>query len=209
MNNNKKWYERFGNDLFDEYISSGEATAVHIVRDIVNNIDTRNKWIDVISMDTDDYVDDDYYYYDDDHYNFNWIIVELFPRITHPNYKKFVEILPSDDHNTKHSKEITNKSIREENRYITWNAAHNDILAHREKNHHGQKFIVLCRLNKNKNKAVNSEYEYIITAINRIDQKQIDYIIENQDELSEKICRNGKPTLDLLNVPLKRAISKS
>lgn len=49
---NKAWYERFHDELFNEYNSSGEAVAVHIVRDIVDNIDTRGKWIDVVSMDT-------------------------------------------------------------------------------------------------------------------------------------------------------------
>lgn len=101
---NKAWYERFHDELFNEYNSSGEAVAVHIVRDIVDNIDTRGKWIDVVSMDT-------YGAYNCDHIKFNWIIIELFPRITHPKYKPYVEIYPTDDKEIKQKKKEQNRMI--------------------------------------------------------------------------------------------------
>lgn len=201
MKNNIEWHKRFNDELFDTYNTSGEATAVHIVRDIVKNINTKNKWIDVVSMDTDcsSYFD----------FDFNWIIVELFPRKTRPQYKEYLEILPSDDYFSKRKKEISNRIIREENRYITWQTSHNDIAEHRSNNYHGEKFIVLCQLNKKRTRASKGEDDYIISAINKISQKQIDYIIEHQNDLSEKIHLNGKATLDILNVPLKKIAVKS
>lgn len=201
MKNSAEWYKRFNDDLYDMYNTSGEATAVHIVRDIVKNINTKSKWIDVVSMDTDcsSY----------SNFDFNWIIVELFPRMTRPQYKEYLEILPSDDYFSKREKEITNREIREENRYITWQTSHNDIAAQRSKNYQGEKFIVLCQLNKKRTGASKAEDDYIITAINKISQKQIDYIIDHQNDLSEKIFLNGKATLDILNVPLKNRAKSS
>lgn len=237
---NKAWYERFHDELFNEYNSSGEAVAVHIVRDIVDNIDTRGKWIDVVSMDT-------YGAYNRDHIKFNWIIIELFPRITHPKYKPYVEIYPTDDKEIKRKKKEQNRMIREDNRYITWHASREDIEVHRNKNHHGEKFIVLCHLyNKNRGKTrkyvqtivrkatdpmaiwcggepvpdgyipeqvtktepLAPSYEYRITAISKITQEQINYITQNEMELVDKICRNGKPTLDILLAASKRHQAK-
>ena len=108
MKNNTEWYKYINDELLDmynRYNTSGESIAVHIVRDIVKNIKTQNKWIDIVSMNTKCL---DYYDFD-----FNWIIVELFPRITRPQYKKYVEILPSDDYFTKRNKEATNQIIIE------------------------------------------------------------------------------------------------
>ena len=48
MKNNIEWPKRLNDELLDTYNTSGEATAVHIVRDIVKNINTKNKWIDVV-----------------------------------------------------------------------------------------------------------------------------------------------------------------
>ena len=91
-----KWYERFNDELFNNYNSSGEATAVHIVRDRAFDINTTGKWIDII----------DTHMYKHPRYNklgFSWIIAELFPRITKPEYT-------DDDYM---------------NRYLCWQAAHN------------------------------------------------------------------------------------
>ena len=108
------------------YIESGESAAVFIVRDIVNSIDTKGKWVDVISLNT---------YYKrgaGDRMAFNWIIVELFPRKMQPKYDK-------------------NDSAH--NRYLTWVTAHEDIAKQRQAGFHGEKYLVLCNLyNKNKNK---------------------------------------------------------
>lgn len=181
------------------YIESGESAAVFIVRDIVNSIDTKGKWVDVISLNT---------YYKrgaGDRMAFNWIIVELFPRKMQPKYDK-------------------NDSAH--NRYLTWVTAHEDIAKQRQAGFHGEKYLVLCNLyNKNKNKftthtiiarkywepmeayrpmevkdPVEPEWEYRIQAVKKVNAKQVSYIQNHEWELEEKIRENGKPTLAILGL---------
>lgn len=181
------------------YIESGESAAVFIVRDIVNSIDTKGKWVDVISLNT---------YYKrgaGDRMAFNWIIVELFPRKMQPKYDK-------------------NDSAH--NRYLTWVTAHEDISKQRQAGFHGEKYLVLCNLyNKNKNKftthtiiarkywepmeayrpmevkdPVDPEWEYRIQAVKKVNAKQVSYIQNHEWELEEKIRENGKPTLAILGL---------
>ena len=181
------------------YIESGESAAVFIVRDIVNSIDTKGKWVDVISLNT---------YYKrgaGDRMAFNWIIVELFPRKMQPKYDK-------------------NDSAH--NRYLTWVTAHEDIAKQRQAGFHGEKYLVLCNLyNKNKNKftthtiivrkywepmeayrpmevkdPVELEWEYRIQAVKKVNAKQVSYIQNHEWELKEKIRENGKPTLAILGL---------
>lgn len=181
------------------YIESGESAAVFIVRDIVNSIDTKGKWVDVISLNT---------YYKrgaGDRMAFNWIIVELFPRKMQPKYDK-------------------NDSAH--NRYLTWVTAHEDIAKQRQAGFHGEKYLVLCNLyNKNKNKftthtiiarkywepmeayrpievknPVDPEWEYRIQAVKKVNAKQVSYIQNHEWELEEKIRENGKPTLAILGL---------
>lgn len=181
------------------YIESGESAAVFIVRDIVNSIDTKGKWVDVISLNT---------YYKrgaGDRMAFNWIIVELFPRKMQPKYDK-------------------NDSAH--NRYLTWVTAHEDIAKQRQAGFHGEKYLVLCNLyNKNKNKftthtiiarkywepmeayrpmevkdPVDPEWEYRIQAVKKVNAKQVSYIQNHEWELEEKIHENGKPTLAILGL---------
>lgn len=181
------------------YIEGGESAAVFIVRDIVNSIDTKGKWVDVISLNT---------YYKrgaGDRMAFNWIIVELFPRKMQPKYDK-------------------NDSAH--NRYLTWVTAHEDIAKQRQAGFHGEKYLVLCNLyNKNKNKftthtiiarkywepmeayrpmevkdPVDPEWEYHIQAVKKVNAKQVSYIQNHEWELEEKIRENGKPTLAILGL---------
>lgn len=181
------------------YIESGESAAVFIVRDIVNSVDTKGKWVDVISLNT---------YYKrgaSDRMAFNWIIVELFPRKMQPKYDK-------------------NDSAH--NRYLTWVTAHEDIAKQRQAGFHGEKYLVLCNLyNKNKNKftthtiigkkywepmgayrpmevkdPVEPEWEYRIQAVKKVNAKQVSYIQNHEWELKEKIRKNGKPTLAILGL---------
>ena len=181
------------------YIESGESAAVFIVRDIVNSIDTKGKWVDVISLNT---------YYKrgvGDRMAFNWIIVELFPRKMQPKY---------------------DKKDSAHNRYLTWVTAHEDIAKQRQAGFHGEKYLVLCNLyNKNKNKftthtiiarkywepmeayrpmevkdPVDPEWEYRIQAVKKVNAKQVSYIQNHEWELEEKIRENGKPTLAILGL---------
>ena len=77
----EKWYEKFNDEKFIDYYKSGEATAVYIVRDLAEDVKTRGKWIDVLPTTNSCYSSCG-------RLEFNWIIVELFPRITNPKYKK-------------------------------------------------------------------------------------------------------------------------
>lgn len=84
----------------------------------------------------------------------------------------------------------------------------------------GEKYLVLCNLcNKNKNKftthtifarkywepmeiknPVNSDWEYRIQAVKKVNSKQINHIETHERELEDKIRANGKPTLEILGI---------
>jgi hypothetical protein len=111
------------------YIESGESAAVFIVRDIVNSINTKGKWIDIVSMDG--------YKNDNDQWEFESFEIELFPRKTTPNY--------------------ANALNEYDKRYLTWLTAHNDIKALREENYKGTRFKIcpnLVNLNRGKYRIV-------------------------------------------------------
>ena len=176
----EKWYERFHDAGFTQYNESGEAICVHIIRDRAFDIDTTDKWIDVISSNMYTTMLKASERHSILRFEFNWIIVELFPRITHPKYTK-------------------NDTAR--NKYICWKAAHDDIKTHRENGHHGEKYIVLCRTVKTQTTdPKRSGYEYQVTAFSRIKQKRINYIVANATELANKIRRNPQSALEKLTV---------
>lgn len=181
------------------YVKNGESAAVFIVRDIVNSINTKGKWVDVISLST---------YFKkgaEDRHAFNWIIVELFPRKMTPEY---------DNRDS------------ERNRYLTWITAKEDIANQREAGFCGEKYLVLCNLfNKNKNKFVTRtiiakkywepqsayremeikdpvapDWEYRIQAVKKVNSKQVSYITSHESELEDKIRENRKPTLEILGI---------
>lgn len=126
----EKWYERFDDEEFINYIESGEAACVHIVRDKAQNVNTDDKWIDVISYTR----------------GFSQIDVELFQRITHPQY--------------------TNDT--EKNRFICWNAAHDDIAEHRSKGHHGSKYTLQCKRVKVKDENGRTHWDYKVVGVKKI-----------------------------------------
>jgi len=170
----EKWYERFHDEGFNHYNETGEAAAVHIVRDLALDVDTTGKWIDVIAMNT--------FKHSSGRMGFNWIIVELFPRITNPQYTDDVEY----------------------NKYICWHAAHDDIALHRKKNHHGEKFIILCKLYMEKEIYLFGEevptYDYKVIASHKIQQKKINYIEQNADSIIAQIRKKRKPTLSMFHI---------
>ena len=185
------------NKNYLDYIDSGESAAVYIVRNIVKSLDTKNMWVDVVSLST-------YCKRGSGNIAFNWIIVELFPRKIKPKYDTDPDY----------------------NRYLTWLTAHEDIEKQRDSGFHGEKFLVLCDLyDKNKNKftthtviakkywepmeayrpmeiknPVDPEWEYRVRAVKKVNAKQIRYIVENEFELEEKIRKNGRPTLRILGI---------
>lgn len=164
----EKWYEKFNDERFIEYYKSGEATAVYIVRDLAEDVKTRGKWIDVLPTTNN-------YYSSFGRFEFNWIIVELFPRITNPEY--------------------TND--KEYNKYLCWHAAHGDIEEHREKKHNGEKYIVLCELYFDEE---CKKFKYEVLASHSINQKKINYIKSNADNIIEQIIKTSKPTLSMFRI---------
>ena len=171
----EKWYERFHDAGFTAYNESGEAAAVYITRDLAEEVNTSGKWIDVISMNT--------FTHNSGRIGFNWIIVELFPRITNPDY--------TDDHDY--------------NRYICWHAAHDDIAVHRSRNHHGEKYLVLAKLYVKETRTdtwgrTEQVYDYKVLASRPIKQKQIGFIQNNADSIVSQIRQKRKPILSMFHM---------
>lgn len=111
---NQSWRK---NPEYLEYCTSGEATAVYIVRDLCKRqINTHHKWIDCIALDC--------WQDRNDNWKFKFIVVELFPRINNPEYTDDVDY----------------------NRYLTWKTAHEDIAQYRAAGTHGPLFRVRCWL---------------------------------------------------------------
>lgn len=170
----KKWYEKFEDQDFIDYYESGEAAAVHVVRDCAMEVNTTGKWIDVVSVNI-------FESQFEGRLGFNWIIVELFPRIHQPKY--------TED--------------RDYNRYLTWHAAHGDIAEHRSENHHGEKFLVLCKLKRMK-RTVNQEEEkyidYHVIDSCKVNQRQIHSIESNAAKIVADIRAKRKPSLMLFSI---------
>lgn len=168
----EKWYVRFNDQGFIDYYKSGEAAAVHVVRDCAASVNTTEKWIDVISVNI-------FETQFKGRIGFNWIIVELFPRIHKPDYTYDID----------------------ENRYLTWRTAHDDIDEHRLKKHHGEKFLVICKLKKMKRTTVNGTQEeyidYHVIDSCKVNKKQISNIESNIGSIVSAIRAKGKPSLSL------------
>lgn len=115
------------------YVEHGDSAVVFITRDIVNAINTNDKWVDVVDsdgrkvfIDYDEEKGDDKYGWD-----FEWFIVELFPRRTEPDYS----LCLSD----------------EDKKYETWATANDDIVYWKIRGYKGERFKVrpqLVRINK-------------------------------------------------------------
>lgn len=111
-------------EYFD-YAKSEEATIVYITKNLVDSLNTKNKWIDVVSFDR--------YSSKGGKFAFNYMIVELFERKIQPNYPKSASI------NIKKA--------------ITWRTAHDDILKQRSNGIRGTMYLITCKLiNKNRGK---------------------------------------------------------
>lgn len=105
------------------YVKNGESAAVFITRDLATEVPTDGMWVDVVSADKKGRKDD--------RWDFNYFIVELFPRKTKPVYP-----------------EKASDSVK---KYITWQTAHKDIELQRKHGYHGPKYKICPRLlNRNK-----------------------------------------------------------
>lgn len=118
------------------YVKNGESAAVFITRDLATEVPTGGMWVDVVSAEK--------RCRKDDRWDFNYFIVELFPRKTKPVYPENA----SDG----------------EKKYITWQTAHKDIEAQRKQGYHGAKYKIYPRLvNRNKGKFTTKKAAWNVT----------------------------------------------
>lgn len=105
------------------YVKSSESTAVLIVRNMVKEIDTKEKWIDVRHMEKRflSHSDED----------FSFIIVELFSRKQKPTYPKKMAV-------------ETDSEYKNRIAYITWQTATADIHNQRTQGIKGDIYILCC-----------------------------------------------------------------
>lgn len=111
-------------DEYIAYVENGESAAVFIARDLVKEINTQGKWIDVV------YLDGEKNY--DKRWDFDKIVVELFPRRTKPDYSAAIG--------------------KEDMHYITWLTATKDIQDLRQTGYKGPQWEIHPRLVRNKNR---------------------------------------------------------
>lgn len=116
------------------YVSHGDSAAVLITRDIVKQIDTGGKWIDVLSVNgSQNYAA---------RWDFKNFVVEIFPRITRPVY-------PVNASET-------------DKKYVTWKTARTDIERQRNKGYVGPKYRIVPKLiNRGTKKKPNWTYEIL------------------------------------------------
>lgn len=123
------------------YIESGESAAVFVARDIVRSINTTGKWIDIVDLkERRKY---------EGRWDFDYFIIELFPRKRSPQYPAGM-----DDEGKK---------------YITWQTAHIDISEQRAEGYKGTRFKICPKLvNRNKGKNKKPKWDYDILSITRL-----------------------------------------
>ncbi len=121
-------------DKYKDYLKSSEALAVYLVKSYVRQVDTRNKWIDIVNSST--------WEHRSGKTAFNYIIIEVFDRMKHPIYPKRTDQM--DDY-----------GYRQICKAITWEVSHDDIRDQRERGIRGQLFLTIVPIyNKNKGKKV-------------------------------------------------------
>ena len=209
---NEKW--KYDADYI-RYVESGESAAVFVVRDVVKAVDTRGKWVDIVSMSSN--------LQDKDGWDFNWIVAEIFPRKINPDYSECKTV--------------------DEKKYLTWQTAHEDISQQRAKGYSGPKFLVLCSLHdKNEGKSVTwkltgiikkysapdgkirevelppqkpesiteelpHEWEYRITFLHRLNKRQADRIELHRAEIEDKIQQEGKSSPEIFGFKDKKGVN--
>ena len=129
---NNKYKELLAN--YKDYLKSTEALAVYIAKAYVNDIDTENKWVDILSSDT--------WKHKSGETGFNYLIVEIFDKKDYPNY-------PIKD------EQMSEYEYRQICKALTWKVSHEDINNQRQIGVKGQIFLIIVQLfNKNRGKKV-------------------------------------------------------
>jgi hypothetical protein len=184
------------------YLKSEEATIVSITKNLVKNLDTKKKWIDVVAFDS--------WGSKGEKLAFNYIIVELFETKIYPKYPKGADL-----------------RLR---KAITWKTAHDDIDQQRSKGIRGSNLLITCYLyNRNKGKKetlllgnwneeyggfdftgkvpttttarkidMEPEWVYRITGNRQISDYEIQYIRKNYDQIYAHILQEKHVMIDWL-----------
>ncbi|WP_142828591.1 hypothetical protein [Planococcus soli] len=198
-------------DAYITYVKSNISTAVLIVRDMVKDIDTKGKWIDVRHMEKRflSHSDED----------FSFIIVELFSRKQKPTYPRQMT-------------EETNSDYKNRIAYITWQTATADIHDQRTQEIKGDLYIVLpCLKNEHENtyekhhivwdsshrhfKRVRESNQcvnilkppiwgYDILATKKINHQQLRYIEKNLYQIIGKTHKKSAVTLSIFSPQKKK-----
>ncbi|WP_416144559.1 hypothetical protein [Planococcus koreensis] len=194
-----------------EYVKSSESTAVLIVRDMVKDIDTKGKWIDVRHMEK--------RFLSHSEGDFSFIIVELFSRKQKPSYPK-------------QKAEETNSDYKNRIAYITWQTATADIHHQRTQGISGDVYIVLpCLKNEHEStyekhyivwdnshrhfKRVRESNQYVnilkpplwrydIVATKKINHQQLRYIEKNLHQIIGKTHKKSAVTLSIFSPQKKK-----
>lgn len=205
--NNRYQYDT----AYIKYLERSESTALLIIRDLVKNIDTKKKWIDVR------FIEKRFLsHYDRD---FSFIIVELFLRKQKPIYpNKMVE--------------ETDFDYKNRTAYITWQTATADINHQRSQGINGDVYIVLpCLKNEREDmydkhyiawdnahrhfKRVRKSNEYVnilvppkwsydIIAAKKINHQQLRYIEKNLYKIIGETHKKRAVTLSMFSPPKKK-----
>lgn len=193
------------------YMESSESIAVKIVRDMVKDIATKGKWIDVRHMEK--------RFLSHSEQDFSFIIVELFSRTLKPTYPKQMA-------------EETNSDYKNRIAYITWQTATADIDLQRTKGIKGDVYIVLpCLKNEHEStyekhyvvwdnshrhfKRVRESDHYVsivkpplwrydIVATKKINHHQLRYIEKNLYQIIGKTHKKRAITLSMFNPAEKK-----
>lgn len=193
------------------YVKNNESIAVTIIRDMVMDITTKGKWIDVNYMEK--------RFLSHSEQDFSFIIVELFPRTLKPTYPKQM------------AKE-TNSDYKNRIAYITWQTATADIGQQRTKGIKGDVYIVLpCLKNEHESsyekhyvvwndshkhfKRVRKSDHYVtivkpplwrydIVATKKINHHQLRYIEKNLYQIIGKTHKKRTITLSMFSPPEKK-----
>jgi|GEM_PF-2163995 len=121
-------------EKYKDYLNSTEALAVYLIKAYAKQIDTINKWVDIVSSDTWDHKSEKT--------AFNYLIVEIFDRKIQPEYPNKAD-------------QFNDYDYRQTCRAMTWDVSHKDIDEQRGKGIRGQLFLTIIPVyNKNRGKKV-------------------------------------------------------
>ena len=116
-NDERRRRKKIHDSEYIAYCEHGDSAAVFIMRDIQNEVNVDNMWIDIVSTKKRSSHINNKYWHD-----FEWFVVELFPKKLFPDYS----LAMSDD----------------DKRYETWKTAKIDVSEQRRSGFKGRKYMV-------------------------------------------------------------------